>query len=679
MNIQAHQNDNSICQKLANKADRLYHMGQYDQAVDLLVAAIQHYAGNKSLYIKLGTILIDSDQFKDAFAILQQVPGEEEDSVRLELSGYCQFGLGRYAEADKIADRILAGGQDAAGALNLKGILAHRRDEKMKAEDYFLRASRVAGEYGAPCINLARIRQEENQTAAALDLFEKGFTLSPLVKEAVLAYHTAITAHKAYDRAELAFERALQSFPLNKRLVYLFIDVLLHLSKFDRAMLEIEKSLALFGLEDGILAAALYVRDKLGEMPSGDRSTGKGLVSLCMITKNEENHLARCLYSVKPIVDEMIIVDTGSDDRTRDIATVFGARLFDCKWEDDFASARNVSLDHASGDWILVMDADEVISHLDYEYFNNLVKQNGTGPKAYRIITRNYTLRNNTVGWTANDGRYLEEESGTGWFPSEKVRLFPNLPDIQFEYPVHEMVEPTLKQAGVPIAECSMPVHHYGRLNEQRSAAKGEAYYSIGRQKLDKMGDNIVALRELAIQAGNLEKFDEAIELWQRFVQRKPGAPEAFVNLSNAHWQLGRYDEALINAQKAVDLAPAMKESHFNCAISQLGLGQVKPAISTLEALLDRHPDYLAARFMLAAAHCCGGEKLQSKAGIKKLRQTDPGLPLDVSFCDLAKRLAAAEQTGFAILLLEAAVENDYATEDVLNLLKECRKIQTAA
>ncbi|MEQ8172630.1 MAG: glycosyltransferase family 2 protein, partial [Candidatus Eremiobacterota bacterium] len=79
-----------------------------------------------------------------------------------------------------------------------------------------------------------------------------------------------------------------------------------------------------------------------------------------MIVKNEEDTLSDCLESVRGLVDEMIIVDTGSTDRTVEIAEKFGARIFHYKWHDDFGKARNFSLSHARGDWILVMDGDEV-------------------------------------------------------------------------------------------------------------------------------------------------------------------------------------------------------------------------------------------------------------------------------------------------------------------------------
>jgi len=86
---------------------------------------------------------------------------------------------------------------------------------------------------------------------------------------------------------------------------------------------------------------------------------GTSTVSLCMIVKNEEAYLADCLASAKPFVDEMVIVDTGSTDRTVEIAQRFGANVFHFPWCDDFAAARNESLRHASGDWILEVDADE--------------------------------------------------------------------------------------------------------------------------------------------------------------------------------------------------------------------------------------------------------------------------------------------------------------------------------
>src|SRR5680860_285424 len=82
-------------------------------------------------------------------------------------------------------------------------------------------------------------------------------------------------------------------------------------------------------------------------------------ISLCMIMRDEEEHLARCLASVQGVVDEIVIVDTGSVDRSIEIAESFGARVLHEEWHGDFATPRNTGIDAATGDWILVLDADE--------------------------------------------------------------------------------------------------------------------------------------------------------------------------------------------------------------------------------------------------------------------------------------------------------------------------------
>src|SRR5579863_6345186 len=81
--------------------------------------------------------------------------------------------------------------------------------------------------------------------------------------------------------------------------------------------------------------------------------------SLCMIVRNEEKNLAACLRSVADLMDEIVVVDTGSTDRTRDVARRFRARVVDFPWIDNFAAARNESLRHATGNWIFWLDADE--------------------------------------------------------------------------------------------------------------------------------------------------------------------------------------------------------------------------------------------------------------------------------------------------------------------------------
>jgi glycosyltransferase involved in cell wall biosynthesis len=88
----------------------------------------------------------------------------------------------------------------------------------------------------------------------------------------------------------------------------------------------------------------------------------KPFLSFCAIGQNEIINIERCLNSVKPYVDEMIVVDTGSDDGTPEIALQHGAKVSSFHWCDDFSAARNFAISQASGEWILTLDADEELA-----------------------------------------------------------------------------------------------------------------------------------------------------------------------------------------------------------------------------------------------------------------------------------------------------------------------------
>jgi tetratricopeptide (TPR) repeat protein len=685
---------NQICCDVIQKADVFYQQGRCDDAVDLLLAAVAGNPREHSLYFRIAELLIDSRQYQDALDVLAKMPAADEpgqasltdqkqpfedskassDFKKIELAGYCQQGLGRGEEALAAADHLLSIKPDSASALNLKGMAVYLNGDINSARDYFEKAIALDPVLAETYTNLGQLIQESSQQKKALELYEKGFTLAPTVSHVVLAYHSAILAQEAFARAEPLFYKAKERYPLNKRLRYLLIDLLIRQTKNEAAMQEIEAAIVKFGIDDGILPAALKIRSYLGPMAIQTHPENKATVSLCMIVKNEELHLARCLQSAKPLVDEIIVVDTGSTDRTRDIAQAFGAKVYPAAWQEDFSKARNLSLSKACGKWILILDADEVIASVDYEGFRKLISDAPEREVAFSIETRNYTALANTVGWNPNSGRYAHEEAGTGWFSSVKVRLFPNDPNIRFEYPVHEMVDPCLKRMGIRIETAGIPVHHYGKLNQQHQADKGKTYYNIGIKKLDELGDNISALRELAVQAGNLGKWEEAIQLWHRLIQLQGDSPEAFINLGAAHWQLGLYEKALGFNHKALALQPDLKEAHFNYALNLLHLREAEKAIPLLEDLLEQHPQYIAARFMLTAAYCCAGNKASAQESCRQIQRTKIGPVLAVSFHDLAKTLVDANAIVYAIALLETAIECKSADENVRNLLAGCRQ-----
>jgi tetratricopeptide (TPR) repeat protein len=669
--------------KYISNANELSQKGQIDQAVEILLNAMRVEPEEKRLYLELAAILVSAKRYQDAKDVLKEMPSENgtPEIKKVLLSGYAEEGLENYEAARASIEQLLAMDPTHARGLNLKGILAYRNNDRDSAEKYFKRAIASDSGYGEPYTNLGMLQLEIKQPEEALKFFEKAFILSPTDLDIASNYHSFIEGLGDFKRAENVARQAAELYPNNQKIKYMLIDFLVQQGKYEMAMPEIEDAIIKFGIADGILDAALKVREKLGPMTL-NKSSKKAPVSLCMIIKDEETYLARCLASVKPIVDEMIVVDTGSTDRSKDIAITFGAKVYDYEWGDDFAAARNYSISKASGEWILILDGDEVISHLDHADFNKLVKKIPRAAIAYSITTRNYSKVPNIVGWVPNDGQYPDEETTLGWLPSEKVRLFYGKDQIRFEGAVHEMVDPLLKRNGIQTKKCRIPVHHYGRLDQEKLGRKGKTYFDIGLKKLSEMGEDIRALWELAVQATVLEKNQQALELWQRLLALNPNpklAANAYVNMGNIYNRLGIFEDALNAGKKAVECDPDLKEAQYNQALAELQCGDATKSISILEDLLNSFPDYPPAQFILSAAYCCADSKEKGLDGIRKLKNTPLGGHLEIPCLELAQSFLAAKKVEYALLVLGAAIECDIINKGILDLFTECIQMNDEA
>lgn len=127
-------------------------------------------------------------------------------------------------------------------------------------------------------------------------------------------------------------------------------------------------------------------------------------ISVCIIAKNEEKHIERCLSSLQPYGFEIILIDTGSTDRTKELAAKYTEQIFDFTWCDDFSAARNFSLEKATNNWIFMMDCDEWIESIDMEelhYFRkhlshaagSVTRKNITGTPEHPALTTDQTER----------------------------------------------------------------------------------------------------------------------------------------------------------------------------------------------------------------------------------------------------------------------------------------------
>ncbi len=624
---------------IVDRSRRLYAMGRCDEAVGLLHAVLEREPENDAARVALAELLLDSERPEDALAVLAADPRMGFDPKFLLLRGRCLIPLGQASQAAEIADRLLAADPQNLAALCLKGEALLAASQPAAAGEWFDRALDRDPRCAAAWHGTARFRLSIHPEENVLDALERAVREGPESRATTIALHAECLRWTAFERGLAVYEGILDREPFHRRIRFLRIELLLRLGRRPEAMRAVEEAIVDFGADDGLLSAALELRTSLG--PKAPEIGAQATVSLCMIVKDEGETLPRCLLSARDFVDEIVVVDTGSSDKTPDLASIFGARVFPVPWTNDFSAARNASLAKATCDWVLVLDADEALSLRDLPAFRALLESHPGKDCAFRVRTRNYSHGANAVGFVANRGE-SPEEAGLGWFPSDKVRLFPNDPRIRFHFPVHELVEPSLEAAGIPIRDCPLRVHHYGTLHEERTARKTQTYRLLEEGKLVGGKNRPAALREAAIQEARLGRHREAICLWRRFVRLKPRSAEAWLNLSGCYWNTADYDEAASCALRALRIDPRLKEAHFNLAYARLLQGEGNRAFQILKRLVAAEPDYAPARFLLGVAAAGLGDEERAAEAFSFLAKSPYGPALGEALREAGDRLSSA-------------------------------------
>ena len=654
-----------ICLKTLEKADQLCRKGQHNQAVEVLLQeGIAQLPEEPRLYQALATIFLEAMMPQEALDILSEAPADDA-TVRL-LQVEALLAAGKAAEASRVLAQLADGA--AAEVARLQGDLQLQNLQGASAA--YLQALNLDPACAAAYSGLADLAEQGSDHGAVYTLRRQAVLCAGWRQNLLERFHRAAqTAEQLADAAQL-LQELHHLYPDVTVITSLLTDLLLRLQRDDEAMVLIEEQFqAGLPQSDGFYQAALQVRRRLGPLQIKSARTQQGVsVSLCMIAKDEEGSLAACLQSAKPLVDEIILVDTGSSDRTRELAELFGAQVVERPWDGDYAAARNAGLTEAHGDWILSLDADEVISPLDYALFNSTVAEAAGNLVAFTVTTRNYTSRLDPENWQANRGEYPNEETGRGWMPSDKVRLFPRLPRIRFENPIHEMVEPSLKRCGIPCRELGVVVHHYGYLDEQRQQRKKEYYYQLGKKKYEESGGAPHALVELAIQAAGTGRYDEAIRLWQQALQLDPHSYLAWFNLGHAYLQKGLFSLGSVSGRRAMSLRENYREAVINTAICDLAQGDIQAATTLIETALPQNRDYPTLPLMQAVLAAVSGQAAEALAHFRQLQ--DARIEFQGFIHEITVKLLQGGQLWFAQRLVETATSGGYCSPETIELLQ---------
>lgn len=294
-------------------------------------------------------------------------------------------------------------------------------------------------------------------------------------------------------------------------------------------------------------------------------------ISACLIVRNEEVMLPDCLRSLLHAVHEIVVVDTGSTDTTVAIAEEFGCVVVHEPWADDFAAARNVSLQHATSEWVVVIDADERLVNADQLRFTVANSLPTTG--GYTIDVESPSIR--------SDG-------SVDIYTTSVLRLFRNHPAVQFYGAIHEQVVDTVLRAGYSIARSAVRFSHLGyNLSPAEMQSKQQRNLALLTTALAKQPNDGYTILQRGKTLLALGQPEEALKDFTAVTSQQANASAsiqalAFSYSGIVYYRAALYHEALRHAEKSLTMLPGQ-------ALAYYITGEAWTALGNFDAALDAY------------------------------------------------------------------------------------------
>ena len=304
-------------------------------------------------------------------------------------------------------------------------------------------------------------------------------------------------------------------------------------------------------------------------------------VSLCMIVRDEAHNLAACLKPLQGCVDEIIVVDTGSTDATRDIARAYGAKVIDFPWVDDFAAARNESMRHATGDYILWVDADDRFDAENRDRLAVLLRSLDGARVTYMMEVKSIQ-------------HGLRAEVSTA-----HARLFPRLPELHWRYRIHEQILPCLQALKCEVIFTAIQIRHVGYEDAARVAIKAQRDLRLCKLDVDNLPNDPVALRNLGQTYLRCGDYSNALLYFLQSLNNVKRCGDwvkvLFCELASVLCSLGRNEDACAIASQGLTNFPNDCDLLIDRAHIRLELGDIGGAERDFQtALTARSQERLA-------------------------------------------------------------------------------------
>lgn len=299
-------------------------------------------------------------------------------------------------------------------------------------------------------------------------------------------------------------------------------------------------------------------------------------LSVCMIVKNEEANLGRCLKSVQQVADEIIVVDTGSTDRTKEIAQSYGAIVADHEWDHDFSAARNKSLDLATKDWVLILDADEELEPDEALKIKNLINQE-TPYCAYYL-------------------RLVNIIEGKDIGNAIVLRLYEHAPNHRFRGKLHEQIINCLQDlhGNDCIGQTPIRILHYGydpQVSDAKKKSRRNLDILLSYEESQKDGYYYYVLGN---EYARIDDFDEALRIYFKAVSVTDYKnfsyiyfPYLIMNIAKVLSNARRFHEEVQCLREYERILPYFKDLYFMESLALIECSKLTEAKTALEKYLN--------------------------------------------------------------------------------------------
>jgi len=451
--------------------------------------------------------------------------------------------------------------------------------ETEKAADYYRRAS----EFRCSSEQLELKMNAMNKLARHLGILNKFEESKEIYDKCLIYFPKNEEAYYGLATLLMLQGKKAESMVLYRKLLNIKVDITIGGSSFFTIKQDSLKNLSLWEFDQGNFklsrnyAEQMLKEDKdsqeakwLFERANSallNKNDKRPLLSICMIVKNEENNIGECLKSAQGLADEIIVTDTGSTDKTIEIAQSYGAKIEHFAWTKDFSAARNYSISKATSRWIIWLDADDRLPKKTVEELRQKLSQEIPNKVFYLVVCN-----------SIDEGR-----TGTRF---SQIRVLPNTPKIRFEGRIHEQILPSVRKFKFPEEKLPLEIFHTGYENPAVLKEKQTRNLDLFKEEYpdpEKMDPN--AMYHYAASHEIIEDYENAL-IWLKNAlekSKKEHYDELVIlipqNIARVLEHFGRTDEAMDYIDLSLKQDPYFEPSISHKARLLHKLGQNEEAV----------------------------------------------------------------------------------------------------